>query len=159
MRVNAAVRFGGAPLASGATLVAHLHAGRCSASPAGGAHYLQNRSGVDDALSSPPPSGTAQGSNTFSVRVRSGVANAATQPFLVDYDRALSVVLHEGGASTGYAPAAAGSRAACCDLVPNLPDLPDDWSATIECNFGGDKAYTLVRQEFFRCARWSGCAW
>jgi hypothetical protein len=148
VNVSSAILFNGAPLAAGATLVAHLHAGRCSASPPGGGHYLQDPAGVDDALSAPLPAGSAQGSNTFSVRVRSGVSSAV-QPFLTDYDRTLSVVLHEGAAVAGYAPTAVGSRAACCDLVPNLPDLPETWSATIECNFGLSKAYTMIRQEFF----------
>lgn len=141
--------FKGAPLSNAAVLVAHLHAGRCSATPPGGPHYLQNVKGADDALQ-PPAAATGQGANTFSVRVRNGVSSSAVQPFLVDYDRALSVVLHEGAATSGYEPSAVGSRAACCDLVPNLPDLPETWSATIELNFGLDKSYTAVRQEFYR---------
>ena len=148
LRINAAVSYKGAPLPTTATLMAHLHAGRCSDAVPGGAHYLQNVLGADDTLDATASATAAQGSNTMSLRVRSGTAASATQPWLVDYDRALSVVLHEGPASAGYAPAAAGSRAACCDLVPLLPDLPAEWSAVVEINIG-DKAYTMVRQEYF----------
>jgi hypothetical protein len=127
VNVSGTIKFGGAPLPASAMLVAHLHAERCSAAPPGGAHYLQNASGLDDSLSATALAGSAQGSNTFSVRVRGNGTSSATQPWLTDYDRALSVVLHEGAPTAGYAPSAAGSRAACCDLTPNLPDLPDTW--------------------------------
>ncbi len=104
------LRYNAAPLPSSALLVAHLHAARCSATPPGGDHYRQNTSLPDDALSVPPPAGSGQGTNTFSVRVpSSGVASAA-QPLLVDYDRALSVILHEGGNTSGYSPTSPGSR-------------------------------------------------
>ena len=148
LRINASVAYRSAALPTAATLMAHLHAGRCSDAVPGGAHYLQSLGGVDDALDASAPPTAVQGSNTFSLRVRSGAAASATQPWLVDYDRALSVILHEGPPATGYAPGAAGARAACCDLVPLLPDLPPEWSATVEANIG-DKAYTMVRQEFY----------
>lgn len=148
LRINAAVAYKSSALPTAATLMAHLHAGRCGDAVPGGAHYLQSPDGGDDALDASAPSTAAQGRNTMSLRLRSGTAAAATQPWLVDYDRALSVVLHEGPAVTGYAPGAVGSRAACCDLVPLLPDLPPEWSATVEANIG-DKGYTMVRQEFY----------
>jgi hypothetical protein len=152
VNVSANIAYQGVALPLTAALVAHVHAGRCAASPPGGPHYLQSLGGLDDALDAAAPAGTPQGNNTLSVRVRSGGAQfSATQPFLADYDRALSLVLHEGAASFGYAPAATGARAACCDLVPNLPDMPDTWSATIECNFA-EKGYTMVRQEFYSTA-------
>jgi len=142
------LKFNGTALPSGALLVAHLHAARCSASPAGGEHYRQNLTLPDDSLAVPPPAGSGQGSNTFGVRVPPSGMASAVQPMLVDYDRGLSVVLHEGAALRGYAPVTAGARAACCDLVPNLPDLPETYSVTIEANFGLSKAYTMVRQEY-----------
>lgn len=149
LNVSVSILFRGQPLTSKAVLVAHVHASSCSGSlPPGGPHYLFNASLPDDTLPVPPPAGTGQGVNTFSVRVPASGLASATQPFLVDYDRALSVVLHEGAAVAGYAPLLAGSRIGCADLVPTLPDLPQTYSMTIEANFGLSKAYTMVRQQY-----------
>lgn len=58
----------------------------------------------------------------FSLRLQ----GVSVRSWLVDYDRALSIVLHN----------ASGARIACGDLIPNMPALPDVWSATIEANIG-----------------------
>ena len=140
----------GSAIGGSVVFVAHLHASRCSVLPPGGAHYLQNTSLPDDALAPPVAAGSSQGTNTMSLRVSpANVSSSATQPWLVDYDRALSVVLHEPSAAAGYSPTAAGARFACCNLAPNLPDFPTTWSATIEANFGKGRAYTMTRQEFY----------
>jgi hypothetical protein len=147
LNVSVNILFRGQPLNSKAVLVAHIHASSCAASQ-GGPHYLQNTTLPDDTLPVPPPAGSGQGSNTFSVRVPSTGQASATQPFLVDYDRAMSVVLHEGAAVAGYSPVSSGSRIGCADLVPTLPDLPQTYSMTIEANFGLSKGYTLVRKQY-----------
>ena len=147
LNVSVNILFRGQPLGTKAVLVAHIHASSCATS-SGGPHYLQNTTLPDDTLPVPPPAGSGQGSNTFSLRVPSTGQASATQPFLVDYDRALSVVLHEGAAVAGYSPVSPGSRIGCADLVPTLPDLPQSYSMTIEANFGLSKAYTLVRQQY-----------
>ena len=146
--------YNGRTLPSNGVLVAHIHAGPCSGSPPGGGHYLQNTSLADDTLPVPPPAGQGQGSNPFSLRIPSTGFASASQPFLVDYDRALSVVLHEGAAVSGYAPKSPGSRIGCADLTPTLPDLPHSYSMTIEANFGLTKQYTLVRQQY-QSAAWN----
>ena len=55
---------------------------------------------------------------------------------LVDYDKAASMRLFDD----------AGRPLACCDLVPPRPDLPDDWSATIEANIN-NRGYSISRRE------------
>ena len=149
MAVN--IRSGGNAIDGAVLFLAHLHASRCSVLPPGGPHYLQNTSLGDDALIPPIAPGTRQGLNTMSLRVSPvSVSNSATQPWLVDYDRALSVVVHEPSTSAAYSPTAMGARFACCNLIPNLPDMPPEWSASIEANFQGvNKAYTMNRQEFY----------
>ena len=144
------IRSSGSAIDASALFVAHLHASRCSVLPPGGPHYLQDPTGQDDSLIPPIAPGTRQGVNTMSLRVSPvNVSSSATQPWLVDYDRALSVVLHEPSATAAFSPTAAGARFACCNLVPNLPDMPPAWSATIEANFAAPKGYTMTRQEFY----------
>ena len=73
--------------------------------------------------------------------------------WITDYDRATSIVLHEPEAtSNGFSPVSSikGAKFACCNLQPKLPDLPDQWSATIEANFIGDgKSYSMLRKEWY----------
>jgi hypothetical protein len=106
-------------------LFVHLHTARCDSTPPGGSHYLLNSSLPDDAASTSSP---AQGNNTFSLILRSftGGVVSAVQPWLVDFDKVLSAVLHDS----------TGTRQACCNLVPRLPNLPSTYSVTIEANFG-----------------------
>ena len=143
-----------APAASSASsafaLNAHIHAARCSAN-AGGAHYRQDPSGpdsgdniveVEDMIW--PDGVDAAGSSSSSAKK----SFAATRDYLVDYDLAASVVIHSSDT---------GARIACCDMTPNLPDLPDAWSATIEANIfheaavgaGANVSYTMLRDEFY----------
>lgn len=96
-------------------LVAHVHASRCTAVPPGGSHYLYNASGLDDAMVDTGSLTPAYGTNTLSVVLSATrSARSTVQPWLVDYDRALSVVLHD-----------TAGRIACANLVPTLPNLPD----------------------------------
>ena len=122
---------------AGSHLVAHIHSYPCIASPPGGPHYLQDPTQADDAPA---------GQNTFSLNLTAGPAGAlsasAWRPYVVDYDRAMSVVVHD--------PASL-ARLACVDLTPILPLLPNVWSATIEANIA-DKSYTSVRKEYFHQA-------
>jgi hypothetical protein len=70
---------------------------------------------------------------------------SVTRAWLADYDRTGSVVLYEP----------LGAPFACCDLVPNLPNLPDTWSATIEANFvqnASQISYTMLRKEWYHKA-------
>lgn len=110
------------------TVKAHIHAQRCESND-GGPHYLYDSLGEDS------------GDNIFEVSLpfdgsSSKSAGNVTRPWLADYERAASVVLHEPS----------GNRFACCNLVPNLPGLPDTWSATIEANFkqpAANVSYTM----------------
>lgn len=57
-------------------------------------------------------------------------------PSLVDYDNAASVRLFDEN----------NKYVACCDLTPPLPELPNEWSATVEANIN-NKGYTISRRE------------
>lgn len=151
MSVN--ITYRNATLPSNVRLVAHLRAAVCSATPPGGSIYLQKLNQSDDSLPYASkfrrPNGTAV--NTISL-IWPNFASS-TVPWLVDYDRALSVVLVEANETDGYSPSSAGGRFACCNLIPNLPTLPETYSATVEANFGLSKAYTLVHTEYRSKAR------
>ena len=122
-------------------LVAHVHASRCSAVPPGGGHYLYNASLPDDAMAATWSTVPTYGSNTLSAllafRNATFGATSSLQPWLANFDAALSVVIHD--------PA---GRIACINLVPTLPNLPAEYSVTMEANFGFGKAYTMVLKEF-----------
>ena len=66
----------------------------------------------------------------------------------MDYERAASVVVH----------APDGSRIACCNLEPHLPNLPESWSATIEANINHEGegleavSYSMLRHEWYDAA-------
>lgn len=115
-------------------VTAHVHSKRCE-SQQGGPHYLNNSLGLDS------------GDNIFAVTlpfdgVSSKSAGNVIREWLADYDRAASVVLHEPD----------GTRFACCNMVPNLPSLPDTWSATIEANIkqpAADVSYSMLRKEWY----------
>ena len=109
-----------------------MHASRCE-SAQGGAHYLQNTLGLDSGVNIFEVSLPFDGSSSKS-------SGSVTRPYLADYDRAASVVLHEPSTN---------DRFACCNLVPNLPTLPDTWSATIEANIkqpAANISYTMLRK-------------
>jgi hypothetical protein len=117
---------------------AHIHASRCETNQ-GGSHFLQDVAGIDG------------GDNIFLVEhsfsggVPSPTASNVTRDYLVDYERAESVVVH----------APDGTRLACCNLAPNLPTLPNTWSAVIEANINheGDGlnslSYSMLRYEWY----------
>lgn len=147
-------------------VASHSAALSCRAGP----HYLQNTSLPDDAptgtntmtvvlaangtsLTVRPPLPPCQRSlpsckrylpkstrrlPAFQPTRRHHSQGVSVRSWLVDYDRALSVVIH--GAS--------GTRLLCGDLVPNMPTLPDVWSALIEANFG-KKQYTMLSREYY----------
>lgn len=117
-RVNAtfaaALLFQGAAVPRLALLGVQLRTARCNGGGGGAFGGGQNSTYI-------------QANSTSSVSsTLSGTASSVSfiEPFLVDYDRALSIVLTEGVATAGYAPNSPGSTIACCNLVPNLPDLP-----------------------------------
>ena len=122
-------------------LVAHVHASRCSSVPPGGDHYLHNASLPDDAMPATWSTVPAYGTNTLSALLSFRNASYGTmstgQAWLANFDGALSVVVHD--------PA---GRIACTNLVPALPDLPEEYSVTVEANFGFSKAYTMVLKEY-----------
>lgn len=111
----------------------HVLLGGPDAAPSAGPHYLQNASLPDDAPS---------GQNTMTVLLNStnatGLWGASVRSWLVDYDRALSVVVHN----------ASGARILCGDLAPNMPSLPDVWTALIEANIAA-KGYTTVSRDYY----------
>ena len=120
------------------TTKAHIHASRCQTNK-GGLHYMYDVAGIDG------------GENIFLVEhnfpggVPSPTDANATREYLMDYERAASVVVH----------APDGTRIACCNLVPNLPTLPDIWSAVIEANINHEGegvdavSYSMLRYEWY----------
>lgn len=116
------------------TVTAHAHAMSCEVDN-GGPHYLNDVTGLDS------------GDNILQISLQfdastSKATGTVTRPWLTDYERAGSVVLHDSS----------GVRFACCNLVPNLPSLPDTWSATIEANFqqpDSNISYTMLRKEWY----------
>ena len=117
------------------TVKAHVHTERCEAASQGGPHYLYNPLGLDS------------GVNVFEVTLPFDGASSkstgnVTRPYLARYDQAASIVLH----------LPSGARFACCNLVPNLPGLPDTWSAVIEANIkqpASNVSYTMLRKEWY----------
>lgn len=124
------------------TVKAHVHSQRCDVNK-GGPHYMKDPSG--------PDSGTNifEVSLPFAAGARRQSSGSVIRPYLADYDKGASVVLHDAN----------GERFACCNLVPNLPTLPDSWSATIEANIVHDKSkdlkssanvsYSMLRKEWY----------
>ena len=136
-RFNVSVTVSSTVGAAVPVLVAHVHSSRCNAVPPGGGHYLYNASGPDDAMVDTGSQTPAYGVNTLSVVLSARGVKSTQQPWLANYDQALSVVIHDP-----Y------GRIACANLVPNLPSLPPAYSVTIEANFGLSKAYTMVVKEY-----------
>lgn len=124
-------------------LVAHVHSRRCDHSPPGGGHYKYNSSLSDDAMVNNGSFTPNYGTNTLSLVISQNGRKSTQQPWLIDYDQAASVVIHD--------PLLIGSvnqRIACINLIPNLPNLPSDYSTTIEANFGLTKSYTMILVEY-----------
>jgi len=70
-----------------------------------------------------------------------GLAGSTTEEQFVDYDEAASVHVNMPGGQT-----------VCCDLVPDKPILPGEFTATIEANFQKSKvadSFTIHRREYY----------
>jgi len=125
-------------------LVAHVHSQRCAYLPPGGGHYKYNSSLSDDAMVNTGSFTPNYGTNTLSLVIsQNGRTSTTQQPWLIDYDQAASVVIHDP-----LLIGSANQRIACINLIPNLPNLPSDYSTTIEANFGLTKSYTMVQVEY-----------
>lgn len=125
------------PTSTAFRLKAHIHTSRCDVNNGGG-HYLYD------------PTGPDAGDNIFETQldfpVGYDISHASVErTFLADYDATASVVLHDTN----------GARIGCCNLVPNLPILPDTWSATIEANIYHEGvglenvSYSMLRHEWY----------
>ena len=125
--------------ASGAfSTKAHLHASRCDIN-SGGSHFLHDVTGTDSG------DNIVLVEHDFPGGVPSPTDANVTRDYLVDYDRAASVVVH----------APDGTRIGCCNLVPHLPTLPNTWSAVIEANINHEGesldsvSYSMLRYEWY----------
>jgi len=81
-----------------------------------------------------------------------GVGNlqgSTTVPEVLDYDEVKSVMVSLD---------AARNASICCNLIPKLPEIPEEFSTTIEANFlkpGHAESYTMHRKEFYD-PHWKG---
>mmetsp|Transcript_46590 Transcript_46590/g.149626 ORF Transcript_46590/g.149626 Transcript_46590/m.149626 type:complete len:388 (+) Transcript_46590:1322-2485(+) len=128
--------------ASWSYAVAHVHADPCEGT-FGGPHYVHNQC-LEETC--PSPEETPENIITVDVALSDGEGGAgaagvgtAERPWVADFDAARSVVLHNPET---------GAKFACCDLVPPFPELPADWTATIEAAIT-NKGYTYTRREVY----------
>ena len=125
--------------ASGAfSTKAYIHASRCEIN-SGGSHFLHDVTGTDSG------DNIVLVEHDFSGGVPSPTVANVTRGYLLDYERAASVVVH----------APDGTPVGCCNLVPRLPTLPDTWSAVIEANINHEGeglnslSYSMLRYEWY----------